>query len=173
MSYDQILHDRFKKIIIMLVRHDTGYGGMPAYIEAHLGETPKDKGMTVLDLGNYIYRKFGVSYQNCPEYRGNGKNTTLRWFMRWSDLKPLQKQICDIFDSKVLGDDWLPIAFYEIPFQTGEFQQVALWKKQNQLCLYTQKKSGLEIEFWVGKKKFVYLQAEIGPISDFEILGDL
>lgn len=37
----------------------------------------KDKGGTVLDIGNYIYRTFGFVYEMCPEYHrlGEPKNS--------------------------------------------------------------------------------------------------
>lgn len=89
MTYDETLKTLFKDIVINLVRHDTSPTGMPCYIEAHLGKTPKDKGALVLDLGNYIYRTTGLRYQMTPEFRGKGKKTTLRWFMSWDDIAPI------------------------------------------------------------------------------------
>lgn len=172
-DYNQILSDKFKRLKINLVKHDTSSCGLPCFIEVELGHMPKDKGDIVLDLGNYIYRKFGLAYQNCPEYRGRGEATTLRWFMSWENIRPIQKAICLHYDKKVLAPDWLPIEFYSLALQSGEVQQVAIWKKTGQLVIYTQRTTGSEIQFEAGKKKFMYLQAELGPVSDFEILGDL
>lgn len=164
---------------INLVKHDTsssvfnmeGYGS-PAYIEVHLKQMPKDKSGLVLDLGNYIYNRFNIAYDMCPEFRGNGENSTIRWFVPWKHLKPLQDNICKYYDKKVLAEDYLPLEFQSIPLQKAENNQVAIWKKTGELVLYRQKQSGSEIEFNVGNKKFVYLQAELGPISDFEILSE-
>jgi len=84
-AYDKKLKEHFGSLEINLVRHDTGSADdcLPCYIEVHLGSSPKekDRGGLVLDLGNYIYRTFSLSYQMCPEFRGKGKKTTLRWFM--------------------------------------------------------------------------------------------
>lgn len=95
MDYDTRLREQFGNLKIMLVAHDTSATGtgLPCYIEAHLGCTPKDKGSMVLDLGNYIYRATGLSYQMTPEYRGRGKKTTLRWFMSWRDVAPILPNI--------------------------------------------------------------------------------
>lgn len=51
--------------------------------------------------------------------------------------------------------------------------QVAIWKKTEQLCLFKQNLFGSEVIFEVDGKEFRYLQCELGPFSDFEILGDL
>lgn len=93
MNYDKYLDSQFKDLVINLVRHDASPTGLPCYIEVHLGKTPKDKGALVLDLGNYIYRRFGLKYQMTPEYRGKGKKTTVRWFMSWQDIRPIRQNI--------------------------------------------------------------------------------
>lgn len=168
-EYDEILKSKFNRLKINIVKHDTSACGMPAYIEALLLEVPKDKGMLVLDLGNYIYRKFGISYQHTPEYR----EKSLRWFMSWRDIAPLQKSICEWYGKKVLAKDYLPLEFDSIPLQTGVVDQAAYWVPRDQIVIYRAKVSGAEIEFQAGRKRFVYMQAELGPFSDFLILGDM
>lgn len=116
-TYEEFLDLSFSHLEVNIVKHDTSPTGLPCYIEAHLGKTPKDKGALVLDLGNYIHRRFGLRYQAEPEYRGDGKKTTIRWFMSWDDVAPIQKNICDAFESKVLSKDWLPIEFQSLIIQ--------------------------------------------------------
>lgn len=169
MEYQEQLYERFKRLRIHLVKHDSSAMGMPCYIEVELTEIPKDKGALVLDLGNYIYRRFGLSYQSLPEYRGK----KVRWFMSWDDVAPIQAQICAHFGSKVLSKDWLPINFYSVLIQTKDIQQAAMWKKTGEIGIYTQKITGSTFTFVVGQKEYVYMQAELGPIDEFEILGDL
>jgi hypothetical protein len=170
---DNYLEQKFGLVDINLVHHDSSVSGLPAYIEVHLGKWTEDKGKTVLDLGNYIYRKFGLSYQSCPEYRGKTHDLTVRWFMSWKDIAPIQEKICAFYGKKVLAKDHLPLEFQSISIQSSEDAQVAIWKKTGQLVIYRHKQSGSTIEFNVGKKPFIYLQCEIGPISDFEVLGML
>lgn len=173
-NYNEYLFNKYAHLRINLVRHDTSLTGLPAYIEVDLEEAPKDKGTTVLDLGNYIYRQTGLSYQSTPEYRGTGPKTTLRWFMSWDDIRPIQEKICAYYNQKVLAIDFLPISFQVCPVAHGRLpEKVAIWKKTGELVLYRKKISCSEIEFDVKGKKFIYLQAELGPISDFEILGEL
>jgi len=121
-DYDSVLKAQFSELKIMLVRHDTSPTGMPCYIEAHLGKTPKDKGALVLDLGNYIYRTTGISYQNTPEFRGRGKNCTIRWFMSWDDLRPLLQNIYKTVKPEIVGKslkygEYLPTEFQALIIQ--------------------------------------------------------
>jgi len=116
MNYDKKLKELYEALVINIVKHDTSPTGFPCYVEAHLGAVPKDKGATALDLGNYLFR-LGFRFQSIPEYRGSGKATTLRWFMSWDDVAPIQKNICDAFGSKVLAKDWLPVGFQSLIIQ--------------------------------------------------------
>ena len=116
-SYDEALDQAFSHIEINLVRHDTSPTGLPCYIEAHLGKAPKCKEAVVLDLGNYIHRKTGLTYQHTPEFRGKGKQTTLRWFMSWADVAPIQENICKALGKKVLAKDHLPTEFRSLIIQ--------------------------------------------------------
>ena len=120
MSYDEILDNQFKNLPINLVVHDTSPTGLPCYIEVHLGNTPRDKGTTVLDLGNYIYRRFGLKYQMCPEYRGEGKKTTVRWFMSWDDVQLIRPNIFKAAgcDKRLLKHrEFLPFGFQSLIIQ--------------------------------------------------------
>lgn len=94
-EYDKMLEEQFGSLVIKIVKHDDSPTGLPAYIEANLGKKPKDLGQTALDLSNYIHRTTGLRYESMPEYRGNGKLTTLRWFMRWEHITLVQKNIWD------------------------------------------------------------------------------
>lgn len=109
----------FSKLKIVLVVHDTSPMGLPCYIEAHLNHSPKDRGGVVLDLGNYIYRTTGLRYQMTPEYRGRGKNTTLRWFMTWEDLEPVRLNILKAFGNEEMlkYDKYLPFEFRSLIIQ--------------------------------------------------------
>jgi len=111
----------FSQLAINLVRHDTSSSGLPCYIEAHitaLGEK-KDRGSLVLDLGNYIYRTFGLRYQMVPEFRGIGKNTTLRWFMSWQDIEPIRGNILKAFEKESMLNvqGYLPYEFSSLIIQ--------------------------------------------------------
>jgi hypothetical protein len=117
MTYDEMLQQQYGHIVINLVKHDTSPTGCPCYIEAHLGKAPKDKGATALDLGNYIHRTTGLRYQSMPEYRGRGKSTTIRWFMSWDDVAPIQENICKALGKSVLAKDHLPFEFQSLIIQ--------------------------------------------------------
>ena len=116
----------FTKLNINLVKHDTGSAEfcLPAYIEVHLGQTikTKDKGNLVLDLGNYIYKTFGIVYEMTPEYRGKGKNTTLRWFISWKHLEPIRFNILKVYnkESMIKVERYLPFDFNSLSIQTAK-----------------------------------------------------
>lgn len=119
MTYDKHL-ETFKDLKINLVKHDNSPTGLPCYIEVQLNKTIKvsDRTGLVLDLGNYIYRTTGLSYQMTPEFRGKGKNTTIRWFMSWGDLAPVlnnvYKAVCP--NKKVISNS-LPNEFRSLIIQ--------------------------------------------------------
>jgi len=124
-DYDTNLDLAFGNLVINLCAHDTSPCGLPAYIEVQLGKAPKDKGATVLDLGNYIYRRFGLRYQMTPEYCGRGKSTTLRWFMSWDDIKPIRANIfkaCmpEATERLVNLEHFLPVTFRTLIIQNPE-----------------------------------------------------
>ena len=131
-DYNTRLDEEFGDLVIKLVKHDASASGMPAYIEAHLGKTPKDKGETVLDLGNYIYRRSGLSYRHTPEYRGKGKSTTLRWFMSWDDLRPVLPNIFKAAGKEYNPrfGDYLPLEFSSLIIQ-DQSRGVVLMKHRN------------------------------------------
>jgi hypothetical protein len=108
----------FKTLKINLVSHDTSPTGCPAFIEIHLGKTPKDKGLMALDLGNYVYR-LGFRYQFPPEYRGKGKSSVLRLYLSWQDLEPYRLQICKAHGSTVDRQGFLPFEFRSMSIQEG------------------------------------------------------
>lgn len=118
-DYTKKLHEQFKDLKINLVVHDTSLTGLPCYIEAHLNKTPKDKGLLALDLGNYIYRTTDLLYRSCPEYRGRGKKTTIRWFMSWEDLEPVRMNILKAFGEEKLikHPKYLPYEFSTLIIQ--------------------------------------------------------
>ncbi len=116
-TYDEMLKEKFKDIKILLVKHDDSPTGLPCYIECYLGAKQKSPEATVLDLGNYIYRTTGLRYQMTPEYRGKGKNTTLRWFMSWEDVAPILDNIKKAFDKQDIKAQWLPIEFQSLIIQ--------------------------------------------------------
>jgi hypothetical protein len=77
MEYMQALYEQFKDVEFNLVNFDNGATpqSMQCYLlvsglsKKHL----KDKGQTALDLGNYVYRRFGFIYENRPEYHRSGE----------------------------------------------------------------------------------------------------
>lgn len=172
-DYLEVLNNKFGKLKINLICHDTSHLGYPAFIQVQLDSIHKDKGLLILDLGNFIYRKFGLSYQHPPEFNSIGKIKTVRFYMSWKDVAPIQEKICSWYGKKVLAKDHLPFEFQSIPIQGYIFEEVAIWKKTGEIVIYRQKTSGSEIEFEVNKKRFIYMQADLGPITDFEILGEL
>jgi hypothetical protein len=121
MEYTDKLKELYGQLEINLVVHDTSPTGYPCYIEVHLGKSPKDKGTTALDLGNYIYRTTGLMYQSCPEYRGRGKKTTLRWFMSWRDLEPVRLNILKAFkkENMLKVEGYLPYEFRSLIIQNA------------------------------------------------------
>lgn len=108
--------NNFEQLKISLVKHDDSHTGLPCYIEVQLNSMPKDKGSLVLDLGNYIYRNLGLSYQMPPEFRGGGKKTTLRWFMSWKDLAPVLPNLKQAFGIKHMAEV-LPVEFQSLIIQ--------------------------------------------------------
>ena len=77
-SYINSLYDKFKDCTFDLVYHDNG--ATPQSMQCYLLVSNldkamlKDKGNTVLDLGNYIYRRFGFVYEMPPEYYRSGES---------------------------------------------------------------------------------------------------
>lgn len=71
-DYMERLIQDFKNLDIELVHFDNG--NTPESMQAYIlvsGLTKnmlKDKGSTALDLGNYLYRRFGLSYEMTPEF---------------------------------------------------------------------------------------------------------
>jgi hypothetical protein len=60
----------------------------------------KDKGGTVLDLGNYIYNTFGLIYEMCPEFSNhNEPKDSLTWFVSKGKFKT-QKRLIDFIASR-------------------------------------------------------------------------
>lgn len=118
MDYTEQLIEQFKDLRINLVRHDDSPTGLPCYIEVHLGYTPKDKGLLVLDLGNYIYRTTGLGYEMCPEFRGRGKKTTIRWFMSWRHVTPILPLIYKaVAPERLVIDQHIPYEFNSLIIQ--------------------------------------------------------
>jgi hypothetical protein len=120
MSYDKYherLENQYGKLHIRVVKHDASFFGLPLYVEVELGATPKDKGETALDLGNYLYHKYGIAYEPIPEYRGSDKKTTIRWFVSWDRGVNLVKSILEHYGKtgKVYQDHYLPVEFYSLP----------------------------------------------------------
>lgn len=72
MSIEQYYEQKFKDITITLVDYDNGNTpeSMAAFVlcEGLNKAMMKDKGCTVLDLGNFLYRKYGLYLQTTPEY---------------------------------------------------------------------------------------------------------
>lgn len=120
-DYNTYLDEQFVGLEINIVRHDNSPTGLPTYIEAHLERAPKDKGTFAMDLGNYLYRRFGLRFQSCPEYRGRGKKTTLRFFQSWNDVEALLPNICRAVDyapEQVRGfQQYLPNKFQSLIIQ--------------------------------------------------------
>lgn len=122
MEYMDKLKEQFGDLEINLVAHDTLATGLPCYIEVHLGQSPKtkDKGNLVLDLGNYIYRTTGLSYQMCPEFRGRGKKTTVRWFLSWRDVTPVLPNIYKaVAPDRTVIPNHLPYEFRSLIIQNA------------------------------------------------------
>jgi hypothetical protein len=120
MDYDKRLETEFKDLEISLVKHDTSATGYPLYVEVKLGKAPKDKGATAMDLGNYLYRRFGVNYEPVPEYLGRGKNTTLRFFVSWEKGKATIDQINTFYAKRVIkADHFLAFEFNRTLLQVG------------------------------------------------------
>lgn len=120
-DYNDVLNEQFGNLQINVVKHDTSPTGMPLYIEMHLNKMPKDKGSFALDAGNYIYRKFGLSYQMCPEYRGRGKSASIRWFMSWKDAQPVIESIKKQYGKEAIKyENYLPLEFHTASIQSKQ-----------------------------------------------------
>lgn len=123
-TYTSYLLEKYGAMPVFIRKHDTSFGGLPCYVEVSLGFNPKthkDKGNVVLELGNFLYRHYGLQYQACPEYCGRGKKTTLRWFMNAEQAEGIRRAVCmknpeDAFMVKHSGL-W-PFGFYAINILT-------------------------------------------------------
>lgn len=119
MDYDNKLKEQYGALKIALVKHDTSFGGLPAYIEVHLEKRPKDLGLTALDLSNYISRTLGLSFELVPEYRGRGKATTIRWFMNKEQFERIRPHVLKVFnkDNMTGIPDYIPCEFNTLLLQ--------------------------------------------------------
>ncbi len=94
-TYLETLEKKFKSIKIELVSFDTGStdNSMCMYIlcsklSKSSIEDERAKRSTVLDLGNYIYRKYALVYRPVPEYAGKDcPKNSLRFFVDKCDLE--------------------------------------------------------------------------------------
>ena len=94
MDYDMILKEKFKDLTFELVNFDNGATpeSMAAYVlVSNLTKGMlKDKGSTVLDLGNYIYRTMGIFYQMVPEYNRSGEpKNSVAFYISKADMKKM------------------------------------------------------------------------------------
>lgn len=85
-AYEDNLAEQFKHNTIILKHFDNGNTPqsmqLKIVVEGLTKVQLKDKGTLVLDLGNYIYRKFGLQYEMCPEFDNiNEKKNSVTWFI--------------------------------------------------------------------------------------------
>lgn len=106
-DYLENLAEQFKSLPIDIVGFDNGNTppSMAAYIIVRdiPKEMLKDKGSTALDLGNYIYRSYGIRYQHPPEYHRSGEaKNTLAFYISKSDMESMphiQEWLVKVYNS--------------------------------------------------------------------------
>lgn len=119
-DYNEHLNRLYAYLQINVVKHDTSPTGYPLYIEMLIGKTVKDKGTFAMDAGNYIYRRFGLSFQSTPEYRGKGKNASIRWFMSWTDAQPVIEAIKKQYGKEAIKHaEYIPFEFRSASIQSA------------------------------------------------------
>jgi hypothetical protein len=124
MEYQDMLNKQFGHLQISVVKHDTSPTGYPLYILVELGKTPKDKGMTALDLGNYVYRRFGVAYMPVPEYVGRGKSTAVRFYVSWDNATALLDAIKAHYGKSHIKAQYVPFEFRALSIQeAAQYEQ--------------------------------------------------
>lgn len=105
-EYTDRLEKAFGGLKIEIVNFDNGAApeSMAAYILVS-GLTKamlKDKGSTVLDLGNYIHRKYGLQYEMCPEFHRSGEpKNSVAWYIskQRMDRQPhLKEWLLDVYN---------------------------------------------------------------------------
>ena len=104
--------DNLNNLKIEIVHFDDGVTpeSMQAYIRVS-GLTKaqlKNKGSTVLDVGNYLYRKYGIIYHHPPVYsRSTKEKNTLCFYVSkkaWVNMPHLQGWLLGMFN-KGLSED--------------------------------------------------------------------
>ncbi len=85
-AYEDNLAEQFKHNTIILKHFDNGNTQQcmqfKIVVKGLTKAQLKDKGTLVLDLGNYIYRKFGLQYEMCPEFNNaQEEKNSVTWFI--------------------------------------------------------------------------------------------
>lgn len=114
-EYLEALAAKFGKLKIEVVNFDNGATpeSMAAYILVSGLTKPmlKDKGSTVLDLGNYLYRRFGIQYEPVPEFHRSGEaKDSVAFYIskgRLERIPHLQDWIIDSYNARVSRSDYL------------------------------------------------------------------
>lgn len=101
------LHDQFSNVKLEIVDFDNGNTpeSMAAYIlVSNLSPKQlKNKGLTALDLGNFLYQKLGIIFEPRPEYhrKSEPKNSAAFYISKdCMELQPhLTKALVELYNS--------------------------------------------------------------------------
>lgn len=86
MEYMEMLENKFKAIKIEIVSFDNGATPQSMAVYILCSNLDKklmtSKGDTVLDLSNYLHKKYGLLFLSCPEYhRSNEPKNSLAFYI--------------------------------------------------------------------------------------------
>lgn len=112
-EYSERLLSKFGDLKIEIVNFDSGATpeSMAAYVlvSGLTKQMLKDKGSTALDLGNYIYRRFGIVYEMCPEFhrKDEPKNSVAFYISkkRFDKMDNLKTWLIDVYNQKADSSD--------------------------------------------------------------------
>lgn len=183
MSYIQSLFEQFKDVKFTLKNFDNG--NTPQSMQCYLlasnlsKEALKNKGNTALDLGNYIFRRYGFVYQHGPEYgRDSEPRNSLAFYQSRAEFESennahIREWILKFDKTERRAESVLYRKdALEIPHVAPYLDYVAVQKKTGNVVLI-RKGQFTEVIFEADGKDIVFMQAELGPESDFEIVGEL
>lgn len=183
MSYIESLFETFRDVKFEIVNFDNGATpqSMQCYLLAsNLDQVAlKNKGQTALELGNYVYHRFGFNYEHCPEYyRKDEPKNSLAFYQSKEKFNAEYSEHIRSWILKHEPEAKRPesVLYHKTRLgilHTPPFtESIAIWNKNGQIVII-KKGQFAEVIFEADGKDFKYLQAELGPASDFEIIGDL
>lgn len=182
MSYVSGLYDKFSHIRFDLVYFDNGQTPqcMQLYLRASglTRDDMKNKGKLVLDLGNYVFRRFGIVYEHPPEFdRSSSEENTLAFYQSKKKFNAeYSKHLRDWIMTKGVGSCGPEGVLYklksiEIPHVPPYKDLVAVIKATGEIVII--REEPLEPTLVIRYNDSKYIKAEVGSYDVFEVIGVL